>query len=163
MTQEEKELLLKDLSARLPYGVTGVVPVEMFNGNYDLIDGSAEYDTMNLKVRLEGINADTGDIEVVNKDDRYSMYDLTNDYFTVEDFTPYLRPMSSMTAEECIELEGLDAIMENIGEHVPNAPYYFEIALPEQIDWFNAHHFDYRGLIEKGLAIEAPEGMYKQN
>jgi len=28
-------------------------------------------------------------------------------------------------------------------------------------DWYNAHHFDYRGLIEKGLAIEAPEGMYK--
>jgi hypothetical protein len=29
------------------------------------------------------------------------------------------------------------------------------------IDWLNAHHFDYRGLIEKGLALEAPEGMYK--
>lgn len=28
-------------------------------------------------------------------------------------------------------------------------------------DWLNAHHFDYRGLIEKGLALEAPEGMYK--
>jgi hypothetical protein len=28
------------------------------------------------------------------------------------------------------------------------------------IDWLNAHHFDYRGLIDKGLAIEAPEGMY---
>ena len=29
------------------------------------------------------------------------------------------------------------------------------------IDWLNAHHFDFRGLIEKGLALEAPEGMYK--
>jgi hypothetical protein len=29
------------------------------------------------------------------------------------------------------------------------------------IDWFNAHHFDYRGLIERGLALEAPKGMYK--
>jgi hypothetical protein len=31
------------------------------------------------------------------------------------------------------------------------------------IDWFNAHHFDYRGLIERGLALEAPEGMYNYN
>ena len=28
------------------------------------------------------------------------------------------------------------------------------------IGWLNAHHFDYRGLIERGLALEAPEGMY---
>ena len=33
--------------------------------------------------------------------------------------------------------------------------------MAEAIDWLNAHHFDYRGLIEKGLALEAPEGMYK--
>jgi hypothetical protein len=32
----------------------------------------------------------------------------------------------------------------------------------EHYDWLNAHHFDYRGLIEKGLALEAPEGMYKK-
>ena len=145
MKQEEKQLLLKDLCARLPYGVTGVVPVEMFNGNYDLIDGSAEYDTMNLKVRLEGINVDTGDIEVVNTDDRYSMYDLTNDYFTVEDFTPYLCPMSSMTEGEKEEVNDLNM-----------NPFSCSV-----IDWLNAHHFDYRDLIEKGLALKAKEGMYK--
>ena len=149
MTQEEKQLLLKDLCGRLPYGVTGVVPVEMFNGNYDIIDGSAEYDTMNLKVRLEGINADTGDIEVVNTDDRYSMYDLTNDYFTVEDFTPYLRPMSSMTEEEKIELKTITkGAIQNISlEDIV-------VTTDEGFDWLNAHHFDYRGLIEKGLAME---------
>lgn len=31
----------------------------------------------------------------------------------------------------------------------------------EYTDYLNAHHFDYRGLIEKGLALEAPEDMYK--
>ena len=31
-----------------------------------------------------------------------------------------------------------------------------------QTDWLNKHHFDYRGLIEKGLALEAPEGMYNE-
>lgn len=30
------------------------------------------------------------------------------------------------------------------------------------IDWLLAHHFDYRGLIPMGLALEATEGMYKQ-
>ena len=30
-----------------------------------------------------------------------------------------------------------------------------------RIDWLNAHHFDYRGLIEKGLALEMPKDMYK--
>ena len=36
------------------------------------------------------------------------------------------------------------------------------LAMWDAVDWLNAHHFDYRGLIEKGLAIEAPEGMYKE-
>ena len=31
----------------------------------------------------------------------------------------------------------------------------------ELLDWLNAHHFDYRNLIGKGLALRAPEGMYK--
>lgn len=31
----------------------------------------------------------------------------------------------------------------------------------KMFDWLNAHHFDYRGLIEKGLALEAPEGIYE--
>ena len=74
---------------------------------------------------------------------------------------PYLRPLSSMTEEECKELGKLSAIIENVGETLPNAPYYIEVARPEQIDWLNAHHFDYRNLIEKGLALEAKEGMYK--
>lgn len=149
MKQEEKQLLLKDLCARLPYGVTGVVPVEMFNGNYDLIDGSAEYDTMNLKVRLEGINADTGDIEVVNTDDRYSMYDLTNDYFTVEDFTPYLRPMSSMTKDEQKEWIHLRTEVEK-----------YTVGYDAVVDFYNSHHLDYRGLIYDDLALEAPADMY---
>ena len=75
---------------------------------------------------------------------------------------PYLRSMSSMTEEECKELGELSAIIENVGETLPNAPYYIEVARPEQIDWLNARHFDYRGLIPMGLALEAPEDMYKE-
>ena len=55
---------------------------------------------------------------------------------------PYLRPMSSIasliSAKEWSSLSGIDLI-----------------------DWYNANHIDYRGLIEKGLAIEVPEGMYE--
>lgn len=58
---------------------------------------------------------------------------------------PYLRPMSSMTEEEEIEYESIKGWRNEW----------------ELVDWLNAHHFDYRGLIEKGLAIEAPKGMYK--
>ena len=72
----------------------------------------------------------------------------------------YLRSMSSMTEEECIELGNIKATIENISEVIPNVPYYIEVAYSKQIDWLNKHHFDYRGLIEKGLALEAPEGMY---
>ena len=56
---------------------------------------------------------------------------------------PYLRPMSSMTDDEKNEYETK-----------------IRGSLVSYFDWLNAHHFDYRGLIEKGLAIEAPEGMY---
>lgn len=73
---------------------------------------------------------------------------------------PYLRPMSSMTEEECKELGELSATIENIGETLPNVPYYIEVARPEQIDWLLSHHFDFHGLIPMGLALEAPEGMY---
>lgn len=57
---------------------------------------------------------------------------------------PYLRPLSSMTEEEDDE-------------------FYinWEGDAWDDVDFYNSHHFDYRGLIEKGLALEAPEGMYK--
>ena len=58
---------------------------------------------------------------------------------------PYLRPLSSMIEEEKLMYEGL-----MIGTY--NVSYMLDV-----IDWLNARHFDYRGLIEKGLAIEVTE------
>ena len=63
---------------------------------------------------------------------------------------PYLRPMSSMTVEEKEEL------YQKTGFRIDDC-----ILGLSTFDWLNSHHFDYRGLIEKGLALEAPEGMYK--
>ena len=68
-------------------------------------------------------------------------------------FKPYLRPMSSMTEGEKKELN-----------NVLEFQYYSDDScMCESTDWLNAHHFDYRNLIEKGLALEAPDGMYKND
>lgn len=71
---------------------------------------------------------------------------------------PYLRPMSSMTEEE--RNEYFDFRNQEL-QRVAFAEIGRESAIAEISDWFNVHHFDYRGLIEKGLALEAPEDMYK--
>jgi len=66
----------------------------------------------------------------------------------VDEVKPYLRPMSSMTEEEEKEFQEI------------KLSYHFDEDSYILFDWLNAHHFDYRGLIEKGLALEATEGMY---
>ena len=137
MTQEDKELLLKDLCTRLPYGVKVQDELGRINkltiGNADL-------------VRL-----------------------FYNDFSTYGENAlslPLLRPMSSMTEEEKGELKLEQEKDEELFIQVINKsqngddsllgtviPHYAE-------DWANKNHFDYRGLIEKGLALEALEGMY---
>ena len=69
----------------------------------------------------------------------------------IENVKPYLRPMSSMTEEEVDEFTQFDVYAD--GEYI--MPNY------EAINWLNKKMFDYRGLIPKGCALEATEGMYK--
>lgn len=122
MTQDEKSILLKDLCARLPYGVR-----------------------VNIKTKKSSYTATVCEITR-----NYICIEGGGDkYFSHGTYKPYLRPMSSMTEEEKKEYHKLcdnyyDIYFDSIGS----------------IDWLNAHYFDYRGLIEKGLAIEAPEDMY---
>lgn len=67
---------------------------------------------------------------------------------------PYIRTMSSMAEEESDEFEKItDALLE----HADSEEIWDTV-----IDWLNEHHFDHRHLIEKGLALEAPKGMYKE-
>ena len=123
MTQENKELLLKDICARLPYGVN--VEITWQYSEVDKHSGTSYYEFPSIDSLLN-IFWDKKCISI----------------------KPYLRPMSSMTEEEKEEYQ---AFFNYDGVEYPEA----------YIDWLNAHHFDYRGLIEKGLALEAPEGMYK--
>ena len=84
------------------------------------------------------------------------------------DIKPYLLPMSSMTEKEYetfpipYSFDSFSTWNNTIlSEVIEGTQILIGIdEITEIIDWLNAHHFDYRGLIEKGLAIEAPEDMY---
>ena len=83
------------------------------------------------------------------RDDCILNYQHLNGTYAIEylRLRPYLRPMSSMTEEEIDEFTQFDVYAD--GEYVMSN---YEI-----IDWLNAHHFDYRGLIEKNLALDCTE------
>lgn len=137
MTQEDKELLLQDLSARLPHK-TYVKTTKGIGYIY----------AINTSQLIE--------LSVANNSEYWS------EVFNIDECKPYLRPMSSMTEEERKEYEDLIIHKEHInaqGQEWDIDCFSFEGA-SRLIDWLNAHHFDYRGLIPKGLALEAPEGMY---
>lgn len=73
-------------------------------------------------------------------------------YDEIKDIKPYLRPMSSMTNEE--KNEYLNTFKKSI---IGTDEEDGRVWTVDSIDWLNAHHFDYRGLIERGLAIEVTE------
>ena len=128
MKQEEKQLLLKDLSARLPY---------------------------NPIVHIHDLNVTDYD-NYLYADDLDSMiaYSIT--------LKPYLRSMLSMTEEEKKKYyETLDKYTHRLYPNSSNLSEHIEYSwTTETFDFLNAHHLDYRGLIHKGLAIEAPKEMY---
>lgn len=142
MTQEDKELLLKDLCARLPYGVIChydcAVPSVGKVINYDRLNGIVPIqDTIGFMVGVHSINA------------------------LFDNIKPYLRPMSSMTDEECMELSKIRPFDDDVEAwKYVKTPVPLTIANIKHFDFFHSHHLDWRGLIKKGLALEAPEGMY---
>lgn len=134
MTQEDKQLLLVDLCGRLPYGVIGAVE------HYDEVDNNP----VDLLGTLQGFDNNSKGIKFVYLPDYTDDVGAYN-WFNYIRFKPYLRPMSSITEEEKIELS-TSLIYANMIDNTR-----------AQIDWLNAHHFDYRGLIPKGLAISTKE------
>ena len=117
MTQE-KQLLLRDLSARLPYQLRG-----------------------------RGSDGVTWQAVVIYDTGTIIAQQVNGICCCACGFVPYLRPMSSMTDEE-----------KNYIERYFTYTGYNDW---DYVDYLNSHHFDYRGLIEKGLALEAPKEMYK--
>lgn len=158
MTQEQKQLLLKDICTRLPYMVKGRVYAENTNGEYD-INGDMIFFNSSFDVILDRINFSTKELHVVAVGDENTV-DFIEDQQTfgepyiIDEFKPYLRPMSSMTEEEYGEFLNTQNMECGDGNR-PKYEYTYKT-----FDWLNTHHFDYRGLISMGLALEAPEGMY---
>ena len=143
MTQEHKELLLKDLCARLPYGVKF-----MCNKNIYTTKG------------LDLIVTDEGDWE-------YAVTAKDTAPIEIDFIKPYLFPLSSMTEEQEKEIQEITGnpdyaciIRKTDGlelwlNFIDTDPTISLDAIFEVQDYLNKNHFDYRGLIEKGLAIDA--------
>ena len=128
MTQEDKELLLKDLCSRLPYGVK--ISVQSWD------EREMEYvDRVDV---LYSVNGDEY-IKSVNED-----YD-----FSLEDIKPYLFPLSSMTEEQKEEYADLQQRV------IYNSKGVVNLDVAKYIGWCYKHHIDINNLIPMGLAIDA--------
>ena len=130
MTQEDKELLLKDLCARLPYGV-----------------------------KILARNPVTKEDEVQTIDAyKWGYFECSGFGHRADIVRPYLRPMSSMTEEEKQEMSdgsslAFESALNGISGYCPETMAYSTF----NVDFCLTHHLDYRGLIKKGLAIEVTE------
>lgn len=129
MKQEVKELLLRDLCARVPYGI---------NASYYGAEEACETWDKIESVTLDGY-VDIG---------QYSL--------PIERIKPYLFPLSSMTKEQKNEcFKGTMLELSKYGEIYGYSEYTDLECYLKVIDWLNKNHFDYRNLIENGLAIDA--------
>lgn len=152
MTKEEKQLLLQDLSARLSYGVFVYTP--LFDDEIHKVTGMRR-EIIEFQYRRKKFA------------DKYEFFNpIYTEYENVLDCKPCLRPMSSMTEEECDMVEeilGDKCIFDFManGDIVLKQGQFSQNKLAKLYDYYNSIHVDYRGLIPMGLAIEAPEGMYK--
>jgi hypothetical protein len=142
MTQEHKELLIKDLCARLPYGVK-----VKLGDNPNIFD-------LEYRIKFAVMYGDSNKLE---------------DILDIINIKPYLFPLSSMTEEQAKELFDLFEIdlLDSVGaDYIKineitgitfflNKGFDVETHLGNLIDWFSKNHLDWRGLIPLGLALDA--------
>lgn len=130
MTQEERDILLKDICARLPYNVKAYVKhwssleQKYYEGVYDVKSAFPSLNEIHVQSSSGAVN-------------------ITLGYYEHE-FKPYLFPLSSMTDEQEEEYNNLNCWELGCFPHTEDA-----------LDYLIANHFDYRGLIEMGIAIDA--------
>lgn len=135
MKQEDKELLLKDLCARLPYEVKISIP-ELWVS----------------EKKIEVLN------EIFKGDD--GLYRANDNGMLIEHIKPYLFPLSSMTVEQMCKVQNLLPDNCEISFKNQKITFYDEgniqlEQLEKVFNFFNLYHIDFRGLIPKGLAIDA--------
>ena len=133
MKQEDKDLLLKDLCARLPYGVKCY--------------------KMTFKPEL------AEEVICMLRNGSHNCVQLGTFLYRLEHIKPYLFPMSSMTKEQeeeygkCYDIDLANGT-KNLYDRLDGKKVINGYPMYNHIDWLNKNHFDYRSLIEKGLAID---------
>ena len=136
MTQEDRQILLKDLCARLPYGVKCCI----YNFGEDIV-----------RIKEDVLWSVQGDNILTLKS-----YVEKGEAYMYHQIKPYLFPLSSMTEEQKKEyntlLTDVPTYQYEYGDIVTVIESYDNW---RSIDYLNANHFDYRGLIDDGLAIDA--------
>ena len=169
MTQEDKELLLKDLCGRLANGVIGLCEIDAsYDTSFDTV-----FQTHKFNAEVYGIKEDLLLVNPLIEDNDEQTYaeEEVADGVAILDFTPYLFPMSSMTDEQAKELSILYDITDVLSIKITDEYIDFEvddgfssietkiiwfndiISSIEIFDWLNKNHFDYRNLIPMDLAI----------
>ena len=133
MTQEDKELILKDLCARLPYGVKGQAK-GMIKFFADEEVSEEPWTLTNINVQLNTFGADT-----------QTCIPLFNRRLGKCNFKPYLLPLSSMTEEQKKEQEA----------HFTCIKHDMSFSICRYMEWCYKNHLDVNGLLPKGLAIDA--------
>jgi hypothetical protein len=137
MTTEEKQLLFKDICARLPYGIYCQIKYKRKNKIFEECK------------QLDGTFFNS--IECLFRSESGAEYST--------DYKPYLRSMSSMTEEEKEDVKPLFKLVWT--DDNKRLLVVRQNKMAEYLDYIYSHHLDFRGLIPMGLALEAPEGMYK--
>ena len=131
MIKEDKELLLQDLCARLPYGV-------ICKDDYAKIEG---------KLSQIGINYDMCVLSDV--------YGKT-EWAYIPNCKPYLFPLSSMTEEQKQEYSYIvNYISPDDTENWKESEFIYVEQFTQLMHFYHINHLDYRGLIPIGLAIDA--------
>lgn len=137
MTSEDMQLVAKALCGYLPYGL-----------KFRQTDEST--------ITLKGLCIE-GNIITVNPKMQYG-FNLVNEYGDLE-YKPYLRTMSSMTVEEEAQIQKFIDIVTNENYGDGYSPSAWD-AMNGFVQYCDSRHLDHRGLIFRGLALEAPDGMY---
>ena len=140
MKIEDKQLLLKDLCSRLPYGVKVEVDQDKLQ-NYDSFWNNWNFNEEPQEI--DGVN-----IYGVT----FGCMDMSDGAIPFEFIKPYLFPMSSMTKEQKEEFDtkSLELQLKVLEDEI-----MYEKATEFEVDFYNKHHLDWRGLIPMGLAIDA--------
>lgn len=128
MTQEEKDLLLRDLSARLPYKVKAQIP-----------DNHGDYTSVIETVDIGGW-----------------VFDSEGKHLVVENIKPYLFPLSSMNSAQQLEYNFIVNWINNGNDaNLPMGELVYTNKVPALFQFYNVYHFDYNGLIPMGIALDA--------